>query len=99
MSLTKEKLAQNFIEAGEGFADINPDDLIVVGVKKTPKQFKSKNGRTLMLNNWESFCAYVYEQITDEAHPGVRLRGRGFRSRAFGQDVAKAIRALDTEEK
>ncbi len=90
--LTKEELADKFVDAGYGKVSIDPEDLEVLGIKMQ-KTFKSKSGRVLrMSNGWESFCSFVYEKITGNPHPGCPFRGRGFRSQSFGKDIAKAIR-------
>ena len=95
--LTKEELAKKFIDAGYDMVDIVPEDLEVLGLKMQ-KTFKSKSGRTIKIKGWESLCAFVYEKITGELHPGSRLRGRGFRSQSFAKDVAEAIRSSVSKE-
>lgn len=90
--MTKEELAEKFVKAGYAQEYIEHSDLEILGITRIPKTFKSKIGFTLHLGNWESFCAFVYEKVTGEPHPGCNLRGRGFRSQKYGRDVANAIR-------
>ncbi len=89
--MTKEELAKKFIEAGYGSVEIDPEDLEVLGIKMQ-KTFKSKSGMTIeMENGWESFCAFIYEKVSGNPHPGCSLRGRGFRSQRYGKDIADVI--------
>jgi len=95
--LTKEELAKKFIDAGYDMVDIAPEDLEVLGLRMQ-KTFKSKSGRTIRIKGWESLCAFVYEKITGEPHPGSRLSDRMPRSQSFGKDVAEAIRSSVSKE-
>lgn len=91
--LTLTALADRFEEAGYATAEVEPASLKLLGIDKVPKTFTDKAGRRRTIEgDWESFCTFVYERLTGKEHPGCSMRGRGFRSQAFGRDVAKAIR-------
>ncbi len=51
------------------------------------------------LNGWESFCAFVYEKVSGNPHPGSSCRGIGFRSQEFGREVANLFRKMAKELK
>ncbi len=89
--MTMDELADKFERVGYGNEDITKDDLKLLGLE-WQKTYQSLSGRKLILNNWEYFCVYIYEKVSKKEHPGCKLRGAGFRSQAYGKDVAKAIR-------
>lgn len=80
--MTKEELAAKFIDAGYARVNIEDEDLAVLGIKKVPKSIKT----------WWAYCQWVYKKITKEEMPRCHLRGRGFRSQYFGEQVAEVIR-------
>jgi len=88
-------LADKIDKAAYGNEDaaITQDDLDILGIK-LQKTFKSKHyGRINVEGGWEAFCIFIYEKVTKgEKHPGSVARGRGFRSQAFGRELAEAIR-------
>lgn len=86
-----EDVAKAFVIAGRGDAEITLDHLSVLGLKKQKTFLSSKYGK-MDIRGWEGFCAFVHEKLTGAPHPGSQLRGRGFRSRDFGDITAKAIR-------
>jgi hypothetical protein len=101
MTATKKQLnalAQKFYDAGHAQVEIDPDeDLKILGIKKVPLTFKSKNpryGTIRLANGWESFCAYVYEKVGGEPHPGSQARGTGFRSQEYGRHVCELLKKL-----
>jgi hypothetical protein len=100
-----EALADKFERAAVADTMILPEDLGVLGIAKLadltklPKTAKSayaKWGR-YKLDNWEHFCAWVYEQVTGDPHPGSKCTGSGFRSQHFAKITADAIRGKSRE--
>jgi hypothetical protein len=84
-------LAKKFERAGYALEEITEEDLGLLGLR-LQKTYTTRSGRRIELDNWEHFCIFVYEKVAGESHPGCTLRGRGFRSQAFGKSVADAIR-------
>jgi hypothetical protein len=95
---TLNALADKWTDAAYGNVEITPEDLAVLGIEPQDK-FESKEYGLINVNEgWESFCTFVYEKLTGNAHPGSAARGRGFRSQAYGKAVADAIRGLPASE-
>lgn len=95
MTATKEQLlelAKKWDEASWGKVALGDEDLQLLGIEPQ-KTFKStKYGTINVSDGWESFCAFVFEKLTGTPHPGSQARGRGFRSRHFGEVVSEEIR-------
>ncbi len=87
--MTVEELADKFISAGKGFVEITDEYLELAGIigkpgaKRVPKYAKK---------NWETFCRWVYKQITKQEMEACRLRGQGFRSQWHARKVAEALK-------
>lgn len=86
-----EDVAKAFVIAGRGDKEITPKHLYVLGLRKQDT-FKSTKYGLIKVRGWENVCIFVHEKLTGNPHPGSQLMGRGFRSKDFGDIVAKAIR-------
>lgn len=69
--------ANTWIRAGNGETDI---DLALL---------ENRFGRPCKETTWEGVCAWTYEKITGNPIPECTFRGRGSRSRWYGEQVAK----------
>lgn len=90
-------LADKFVRAGNADYSVTEDDLAQLGLKKQ-KSFKTRyGGYKVTIRDWEDFCRFVFEKITDKAdypeQPYCNMHGRGFRSRWHGKMVSEAILA------
>ena len=91
-------LADKFVQAGYANTDIGDDDLALLDLKQQFSFKGKKHGRTIGINgDWERFCWFIYEKLTNEPIPDCHLRGRGFRSQFYGKTVADAIRKVAGE--
>lgn len=97
MSATKDQLlslAKKFEDAGWGNVSIDPEDLAVLGLPEAPESYipKGQKWDIKPAEEWDDFCRWVAESITNEPFQGSQLRGRGFRSQENGKMIADILR-------
>lgn len=86
-----ERIAALFEKVDDG---IGAQSLAALGFAKLPQRAKLRpyNSMQKVDGEWNGMCAYVYESLSGEPHPGSKAIGAGFREKEYGKHVAELLR-------
>jgi ribosome modulation factor len=85
-----KRVLQNFEEARYGNAVLSDETVALIGLKDHWAKFKEG------LSGWEALCYKLVLAISGQHLGPSGMRGTGFRSQWYGQQVQTAIIALNT---
>lgn len=73
---------------------IGAASLAALGFAKLPQRAKFTHHNVMQKvdGHWNGMCAYVYESLSGEHHPGSKAIGAGFREKEYGRHVAELLK-------